>query len=435
VLYRYVAPRFAAKWSAAQASGVFEALTAADLIVPFDVVDAPEGVAGAHAVLQPLELPFMSWPWEWSFSALKQAAITTLAVAELSLDHGMVLKDATAFNIQFQGTHPLHIDTLSLEPYVEGAPWVAYQQFCQHFLAPLALAANVDHRLIDLSRVHVDGIPLDLAARLLPWKSRFTPALGMHIHAHAKSIGRHADSAPATGKGGASVSKKALRGMFDHLRTTIEGLEYTPAGTEWGDYYANTNYSEPALEHKARIVADLLPEGASMVWDVGANTGRFSRLALDRATTVVAFDIDPAAVEHGFVESAKRGERRMLHLRQDLTNPSSGYGWASRERDGLVERGPADAVMALALIHHLAIGNNVPLPMVAEFLSRSSPRAIVEWVPKSDSQVQRLLASRDDIFDDYTEAGFEAAMSTQFSVARRVPVPNTDRVLFSLERH
>jgi ribosomal protein L11 methylase PrmA len=347
----------------------------------------------------------------------------------------MALKDASAYNVQFHRGRPILIDTLSFERYEEGQPWVAYRQFCRHFLAPLALASLVDSRLLTLSRVNIDGVPLDLASRLLPSTTKFKPGLLAHIHVHAKSD--RPDSGGKKGGTGARLSKTGLLALVDSLKGTVEGLHWKPEGTEWADYYSDTNYSSGAMESKRsqvmKAVEGLDPKPLNC-WDLGANNGEFSRLVASQGIDTIAWDVDPAAVEKAYLAIREGGEGRIVPLVQDLTNPSPDLGWDSNERDGLIRRGPADLILALALIHHLAIGNNVPLGMIAEFFAQIGRFSIVEFVPKEDSQVQRMLVGRRDVFDGYTHEGWEAALEGRFEVLQRLPVADSVRTLYVLQR-
>ena len=380
----------------------------------------------AVAVLRPEVLPTISYPYEWSFSQLKDAALTTLEVARRALGKGMVLKDASAYNVQFLRGRPIFIDTLSFETYQEGEPWIAYRQFCGHFLAPLALMALVDIRLGGLLRTNLDGIPLDLASHLLPGMTRLKPGLTMHLHVHGRATNEKATETVRK----ANVSKTALLAILDSLKGTVEGLRWEPKGTQWADYYDETNYTDAAMTEKRRMVGAALEGLEGTCWDLGANTGEFSRIAAEKGLDTIAWDIDPGAVERAYAKK----DPGVLPLLQDLTNPSPSLGWAHTERDSLEARGPADVVLALALIHHLAIGNNVPLPDVAAYFARLGRRAVVEFVPKEDSQVRRLLGSRRDVFPDYHEAGFEAAVAEAFEIESREPIAGTARTLYRLRR-
>ncbi len=405
-------------------------------MVAHDAVDtalSPDGLA-AH-VLRPARVGFVSYPYEWSFSQLKDAALLTLKLQATAMRHGMSLKDATPYNIAFDAGRPVLIDTLSFERMPAGRPWVAYLQFCQSFLAPLALMSIVDIRLGHLQRSLLDGIPLDLASTLLPWSSRLRPGLMVHVHLHAAAQRKLAGRV-ASPDGGRKVAAHTIPALVDSLDRTVRGLQWTPRGTVWGDYYDGTNYTDAAFEDKRRIVQDAIDRLApASVWDLGANDGTFSRLASDRGIPTVAFDVDPSAVEKNYRRVVRDGERRLLPLLLDLTNPSGASGWANRERDSLAGRGPADLALALALVHHLAIAHNVPLPRIADYLASLARALVIEFVPKADSQVQRMLASREDVFADYTQEAFERAFAQRFHIEHAVPVAGALRTVYVMRRH
>lgn len=434
VLYRQVNRAYRPAYEALMASGLYARLVEKGALVAHEEVDlpAPEP-ALADRILRPEPLPFISYPYEWSFSQLKDAALLTLRIARRALAAGMTLKDASAYNIQFRDGRPVLIDTLSFDLHREGEPWEAYRQFCRHFLAPLALAAHVDVRLTQLLRANIDGVPLDLAARLLPAATRLDlTGLGLHIHTHARVQERTAAS-PASGGEGRKMSRKQLGLILEGLEATVEKLKWKPAGTEWGDYYQATNYSDEALRQKAELTGRMLAAAdPRLVWDIGANNGYFSRIAAGRGAFTVSSDIDPVAVEKNYLQVKAEKEKNLLPLLIDLTNPSPAIGWENRERSAFLERGPADLTLALALIHHLAIANNLPLAMLARFFAVRGKWALIEFVPKADSQVQRLLAARKDIFDAYDEPGFEAAFGEHFTIVEKTPIPGTVRTLYLL---
>jgi hypothetical protein len=437
VLYRQVNRLYRDHFELLTASGLQQELCEQKLLVPHEVVDLEPPVPETSlSVIRPSEIPFVSYPYEWSFSQVKDAALATLDIQRRALERGMSLKDASAYNIQFLDGRPTLIDTLSFERYHDGEPWVAYRQFCQHFLAPLALMAYRDVRLSQLFRLHIDGLPLDLASSLLPRRTKWRFSLLSHIHLHAAAQRRYADSAASgSAKAKPRVTKFALRGLIESLDGAIRRLRWMPGGSEWVDYYEEGHrYSDGGLDHKAEVVRGFIERvGPASVWDLGANTGRFSRLASERGIPTVAFDIDPGAVERNYLACRKSGETNLLPLVQDLTNPSPALGWSNHERMSFAERGPTGLVLALALVHHLAISNNVPLPRVASFLRGLSPFLVIEFVPKSDEQVRRLLASREDIFPDYTREGFEAAFGEKFRIAEAAQVRDSERRLYLME--
>ncbi len=435
VLYRQINQVYAADYAALMESGLYARLIKAGQIIPHEEVEQTPAIpALAFKVIRPERVRFISYPYEWSFGQWKEAALLTLSVQKRALKLGMSLKDASAYNIQFHHGKAVLIDTLSFEKYKEGEPWVAYRQFCQHFLAPLALMATRDIRLGQLLRVYIDGIPLDLAASLLPGRTRLNLGLLSHIHLHAGAQKRYAEVAVAEARGGRVMTKDALLALIESLRETVKKLEWKPAGTEWADYYSDNNYSDPAFDHKKVLVSNWLAKvQPKLVWDLGANTGVFSRLAAAAGAYVVASDIDPAAVELNYRQVKENKEENILPLALDLTNPSPAIGWNNSERDSYVQRGPADLVLALALVHHMAIANNVPLAKVAEFFAGCGKNLIVEFVPKSNSQVERLLRSREDIFHDYTRDGFERAFGEYYKIKESSEVRDSERWIYLME--
>jgi ribosomal protein L11 methylase PrmA len=438
-IYRQVNACFAKNFDSFLTSGLYEKLVSRGLLVSHEEVldDSVPGTPECHKIIKPQQIPFISYPYEWSFTQLKDAAMLTLRVQHEALKHGFTLKDASAFNVQFLESKPVFIDTLSFAAYVPGEPWVAYKQFCQHFLAPLALMAYTDIELAKLSMSHIDGVPLPLASKLLPFKTRINYSLATHIHLHSKIQQQHSDSA---GEGGSSskaksatVSERGMRALIESLAKAVEKLNWKMPETEWGDYYANTNYSDRAGEEKRALVdrfLETIPDPLSIVQDFGANTGEFSRIAAKHCALVVSQDIDPVAVELNYRERKANGPANILPLIQDFSSPSPAIGWGNAERSSFLERSHCDALLVLALIHHLAISNNVPLPNIAVLFSRITKWLVIEFVPKTDSQVARLLATREDIFVNYTQQGFEEAFSQHFSIVKSEPVPESERLLY-----
>ncbi len=437
VLYRQINQAYAEHYSRLMQSGLYEKLVGAGLLVRHEevAIAAPRPDL-AFRVIRPERIPFISYPYEWPFGLLKDAALATLAIHKQALEAGLILKDASAYNIQLLNGQPALIDTLSFEVYVDGQPWIAYRQFCQHFLAPLALMSYTDVHLGQLLRLYIDGVPLDLAARLLPTRARLNFGLLVHLFLHAGLQQSQADRQVRSGRSlNRGVTRQALLAMADNLEATVRKLTWKPTGTEWAEYYDHTNYTGAAFEQKRELVAQWIASVApSSVWDLGGNDGTFSRLASQKGIYTISFDIDPAAVERNYRTLRQDGDGHLLPLVQDLTNPSPAIGWHHRERDSLLGRGPAGMVLALALVHHLAISNNVPLPAVADFFADAAAWAIVEFIPKHDSQVQRLLQTRKDIFEHYCADDFEAAFGRRFQIRSKQPLKDSERCLYLMER-
>jgi hypothetical protein len=434
VLYRQVAARHAPDWQLFQSSGLYTDLVERGWLIEHK--PASVGLAyddTAWAVLQPRRLEFISYPYEWTFGMLRDAALLTLRAQAAALQVGMTLRDASAYNVQFEGSQPVLIDALSFGRRAEDEPWSAYRQFCQHFLAPLALMALRDVRLGLLLRDHINGIPLDLAARLLPATSRLRLGLATHLHLHARAQ----SGASSRGNGDRPrLSTGRLEALVDSLRSAVAGLRWEPAGTTWADYGETSSYTEIGAASKRSIVERMLVAagGRGWAWDIGANTGTFSRLAAGMGYRVLALDGDPAAAERNYRQLRSDGESAVTPLVVDLANPSPALGWAGVERQSLVARANANVVLALAVVHHLAIGNNVPLADIAALFADLGEHLITEFVPREDPRVAQLLAWRDDVFDDYHLDGFRAAFARHWQLIGEQPVEDSVRTLFHFRR-
>jgi len=415
-------------------SGLYDELVSKRLLVEHVEVDEePPEPALAYKVIQPELIEFLSFPYEWAFSELKDAALATLDAQRTALCHGMTLKDCSAYNVQFQRGRPILIDTLSLESYREGEPWTGYRQFCEHFLAPLSLMSLVDHRLGQLSRTNIDGVPLDLAVRCLPWTSRLRFGLALHLHLHQTFQRKHsgADKAPQAGK----MGSRALFGLVDSLESTIRGLRWKPEAGGWSTYYQEHLYTPDEFQQKERLVGGFIERtGARTVWDLGANTGHFSRLAAERGRSTIAFDLDPACVEQNYLDVKKSGETRLLPLLLDLFNPSPSLGWMNQERPSILDRGQPDLVLALALVHHLAIGGNQPMENLARLFLRLSSWLIIEFVPETDPQFRTLSARRRGIHHPYNRDHFEQCFDKYFISMAAEPLSDCGRTLYLMRR-
>ena len=442
IIYRQVNNSYKDHYDQLMSSGLYDSLTEKGWLIPHKEIDSPSNTnkndKDLYKTLYPEQISYVSYPYEWCFSQLKDAAILTLNIQQEALKYGMSLKDASAYNIQFHKGKIVFIDTLSFESYQEGNPWVAYRQFCQHFLTPLALITECDYRLIHLLRAYIDGIPLDLASQLLPIKSWFKYSLLAHIHLHSKTQKQFEDSGRKNNSAKeVSVSKLRLVGIISSLHSAVNSLSWKHADTEWGNYYSDTNYADDSMDKKGQLVSKLLDlcekSDGSIAADFGANTGKFSRIAINRGYYVLSYDIDEVAVDKNYQKMVRESEKMIYPLVLNITNPSPGLGWASTERTSFIARKKVHVGMTLALIHHIAISNNIPLPLIAELFSRICTYLIIEFVPKSDSQVKRLLSTREDVFPNYHHDGFESAFTNHFHIIEKIGIEDTERTLYLMK--
>ncbi|MDE2768113.1 MAG: class I SAM-dependent methyltransferase [Chloroflexota bacterium] len=430
--FRQVNRSYQATFATLMRSGLYATLVDRELLIAHEDADPGLGPEpDAVAVLRPEQLEFVSYPFEWSFSQLKASALTTLRVQRLALAHGLSLKDASAYNVQLHRGRPVLIDTLSFEPYEPGLPWVGYRQFCQHFLAPLALMAFRDIRLGTLLQRHLDGLPLDLAAGLLPWRTRLRPGLLMHLHLHSRAQARYADSDRTRASLAGRMSRRRLDALLESLESTVRRLSWNPAGTPWASYGDQSSYSDAAFADKERLVTEYAAQAATTsVWDIGGNVGVFSRIAAASGASVVSIDSDSGAVDLNYRQMAESGERNLFPIVADLTSPSPALGWDNCEVTALTERGPAGLLMALALVHHLAIGNNTRFERLAQFFAKLGRRLLIEFVPPDDPMAVRLLTMRNHTFPWYTQQEFEATFDRWFQIQRSDRIADSNRHLY-----
>jgi hypothetical protein len=437
VLYRQINRSYREDFDTLLHSGLYETLVQQRLLIPHEEVDIePFDPATVYKLIKPEPIPFLSFPYEWCFSTLKDAALTTLRIQRLSLKHGMILKDASAFNIQILQGKPILIDSLSFQRWVEGRPWDGYRQFCQHFLAPLALMAHKDIRLSKLLTSFLDGLPLDLASHILPIKTMGNFSLLTHIHLHSRLQKRAAKDVPQqVNLSPRKVTMNSLLGMTDDLQRAIKGLKWDPETTRWADYYETFSYTDESVSAKEALVESFIRKAKpNCIWDIGANTGHFSRIASGQGIFTVSMDFDPGAVEINYQKVTEQGEELVLPLVIDLMNPTPSLGWQLRERESILDRSPVDAIMALALTHHLAIGNNLPFSEIAGFFARLCQWLLIEFIPKDDIQVQRMLSVREDIFDLYQIDHFEEAFQAFFEIIEQTTLEGSSRVFYIMKK-
>ncbi len=427
---------YAEQWELLNTSGLASAAVERGLLLPFS--DAPV-LEGAWKTISVDKLPFVSYPYEWCFGQLKDAALHTLDLMDLALKHGMTLKDATAFNMQFLGSRPVFIDHLSFERHSLGRPWEAYLQFCMHFLAPLALIRYRGPLCGKVSSLWLGGVPLELTSSLLPLRTYLSPLLALHIHGHARMQKKHHDARKsADAVRSVRVGNDAVSKLCESLRMAVEGMRLPSLRTEWSHYYDDTNYTEAGAKDKAQFVDSVVADRRGrLAVDLGANTGEYSALLARTFDYVIAADLDHMAVEQHYARLRKQDNKRIFPMVLDLSNPSPGLGWGEEERDAFSGRCRADMLTALALIHHLTLGAGIPLRKVAEYFSRllvSNGCLLLEFVPLEDSQVKRLLAARDNVFPEYNLEGCLAAFEPYFELVRKHSVQDSVRTLLVLKK-
>ena len=401
--------------------------------------DWPAGLSDAAYVLEHEPIPFVSYPYEWSFSQLKAAALHHLDFQLMLLERDAVLTDASAYNIQFVGTKPNIIDLLSIAPYEEGAYWLGHRQFCEQFLNPLLLRANRGVAHNAWYRGSLEGISSIELASLLSFWDKLSWNVFVHVILLArmdKAALKDPDAAVQKVRSSRSLSKTAFRGILQSLHKWTAKLQPKNIGeTVWGEYASTHTYSDEEADLKRQCVEKFAAKvRPKTLIDIGCNTGDYSLAAIKGgAGYVIGFDFDQKAVEIANSRSAAN-DLPFLPLWMDAANPSPDQGWMQRERGGFSTRACADAMIALAFEHHLAIAKNVPLGQVVEWLVQLAPKGIIEFVPKQDSTIQRMLALRKDIFVDYTEESFVAHLGRVAKISDTQRVSANGRTLYTYER-
>lgn len=424
-------------------TGILETLAQAGMVLPFkqvcEEIPAPADLGDVKLWLETPRIPFVSFPYEWTFSALKAAALLHLDVHIAALEEGVTLSDASAYNIQFSGARPVFIDHLSFRRYREGEFWFGHRQFCEQFLVPLLLRSlfGIPHN--SWYRGNLEGIPVDAFSRMLRLRDIFNWDIFTHILVQSWFQRTNADgSTPLELMKMPSVSlpRSRYRRMLDKLRHWIARLcPADTAKTVWQDYETTHSYKSDEMVRKKSFVGQFIRNRQPrQLWDLGCNTGEFGTLALQEgAAYVVGFDVDHGALETCFTRASQKA-LALQTIFADLGNPSPNQGWRERERPGLQERKSADALIALALVHHLAIGKNIPLGQILEWLVRLAPAGVIEFIPKADPMVQRLLSLRGDIFPDYSMDHFSLELAKEAGIVKTLALSSNGRTLFWYER-
>jgi len=438
-VFRTVMPMAVADFDAVRQSGLTDELRTQNKLTGEEQVDATllgEFASDAHYVLEHPRLPFISYPYEWSFSALKAAALLHLDIQQRALKKNVALTDATAYNVQFIGHRPIFIDNLSFRRYVEGEYWAGHRQFFEQFVNPLLLRSVIGIPHNAWYRGELEGISAGDLSRILPWRSRLSWNILTNVFMQAR-LQSSSSSNAAIEKAAARKLPRIGYGQILHsLQKWISRLQ--PKGdskTVWQDYASDNSYADEEATNKRAFIAEFCQAvKPALILDIGCNTGDYSIHALENgAELAVGFDFDHGALEYGYQRAAS-DDRNFLPLHLDAANPSPDQGWAQSERMGLRQRARGDAVMGLALIHHLAIAKNLPLVEVIGWLVDMAPQGILEFVPKGDAMVQRLLQLREDLFDDYDQASFEKYLGERARIVKSETVSSGGRILYWFDR-
>ena len=432
---RVVNPIYFNQYNALSESGFFNKLFKNELLIPHEEISKTED----KVIIKAEKIPFVTYPYEWSFNMYKEAALLTLKLQKYSLENGFSLKDASAFNVTFHKGKAIFIDTLSFDFYIEDTPWRAYKQFITHFFGPLVLAHFHGADQLKLLSSFIDGISVKMISSMLPTRTKLNPLLYSNIHLLAKLEDKHNEDYKNESKV-AKLSKKGQLNIIESLYNYIKKLELKEK-SEWGNYYDKTNYSDNAFDEKSTIinnwVKDIEPK---TLIDVGGNDGTFVRKLDAAIDTALVGDIDNNAVDFNYKTMKQNQERFMLPFLLDVLNPAPSIGLNNEERDAFINRVKAlapDVTLALAVIHHISLSGNVPFARSAEFFAKFSKYLIIEFPKRNDSWVQRLLNNKAEFknhFEHYNLSNFENTYAEFFEVLETKAISNSERVMFFLKR-
>ena len=434
-LRRCILPLYFKQYRQLKETGFFKTLIAKGFLIAHEETS----VSDTKIVITPEAIPFVTNPYEWSFDQYKHAALHTLSIHKYALSKGFILKDASAYNVTFHKGKPIFIDTLSFDFYEENIPWRAYKQFVTHFLGPLVLATHHGTEIFKMMQTHIDGIPVQLIASLLPFKTKFSSVLYTNIHLLAKMENKHSKDYQAETKVG-TLSKKAQLNIVESLFDYIKNLKLKEE-SEWGDYYTKTNYEQRAFETKKAMVREwILPIKPNKLIDIGGNDGTFARTVINEIPHIIVTDIDANAVNRNYLQAQQNNESNMLTFVSDVLQPAPGIGFKNTERASLLERLKEyrpDVTLALAVIHHITLSGNVLFEKSAAFFASFSKELIIEFPTREDSWVDSLLIRKREFinhFDFYNESVFEVTYQRYFELVKKQPISGTKRILFHFKR-
>ncbi len=386
-----------------------------------------------EAFLRHEPIPLISYPYEWSFGMLKDAALLQIELLLAALDEDMILKDSSAFNIQWKGAHPVYIDIPSFEKLSPGEPWIGYRQFCQMFLYPLMLQAYKNVPFQPWFRGNIDGLDPEYFHNMMSARDLLRPGVFVHAYLQAKAQMKYGDNPGDIKKNlsDAGFNREMIKNNVKGIQKIIRRLSWTRSTSQWSHYANEHSYSDSDHEAKKSFVGTIISsQHWKVVWDIGCNTGIFSRIAAQNSEYVLAMDGDHLAVEFLYQELKKEEHSRILPLVFNVADPSPCLGWRGLERKALSERGKPELTLCLALIHHIVITANIPLKEFIDWLGSLGSALIIEFVTREDPMVKKLLRNKEDTYTDYDVSNFEHCLSGVFDVTRREELFSGTRILY-----
>ena len=438
-VYRGLSEQALENWDLLASKAFFKEYRQKGLIIATETVDLEKEISTStfadhwFAFLKHQPIPFISYPYEWSFGMLKDAALLQLDLLSAALAEDMILKDSTPYNIQWQGSNPVFIDIPSFEKLNTGAPWAGYRQFCEMYLFPLMLTAykNIFH--IPLLRGNLEGIPLDQMNSLLSVRDYLRPGMLFHVYLHLKAQSKYSNAKQdiKADLKESGFHKSLIEANVKRLRKLVQNLDWKILKTEWSHYSSFRTYSDSELAMKKDFVRKAAAtQQWKLAWDLGCNTGEFTQIISDHCEYVVGMDIDPLAIEFFYQNLKKTGVKTILPLVNNIADPSPGLGWMNLERKILRDRGTPNLILCLALIHHIVLSANIPLKGFIQWLASLGGALIIEYVTKDDPMVKVLLQNKEDNYSDYNQEHFESCLKEFFDIKASQPLESGTRIIY-----
>ena len=437
-VFRGLSKQALKEWEALSSTEFFKRLTLQGKLIHTERIDSASMAKSAkdenwEAVLKHQPIPFISYPYEWSFGMLKDAALLQLDLMQEALEEGMILKDASAFNFQWMGARPIFIDIPSFEKWHPGEPWAGYRQFCQMFLYPLFLQAYKDLSFQPWLRGNIEGIESEQCNNIMSMRDCIRPGVFTHVFLQSKIQAKYSQTQRDVKKDLLAVgfNKNLIMANVKRIYKMIQGLTWNRSKSAWSSYGTTHNYTDVDFEMKQAFIRQIVGQRPwHLVWDMGCNTGIFSKIASENSDYVVAMDTDQLSIEHFYQSLKTEGNTKILPLVVNLADPSPGLGWKGLERKALVDRGKPDLTLCLALIHHIVITANVPLREFIKWLAGLGTDLVIEYVTKDDPMVKGLLRNKKDNYTDYEQDYFEKCLSLSFNVDQQSQLHSGTRILY-----
>ena len=433
--YRRINPVFFKEYNQAKSEGIYQKLFDKGWLIPHKEISSSDD----KIIIQPEQLGFITYPYEWSFTQYKHAAQLTLRIQIFLLENDFSLKDASAFNIAFHKGKAIFIDTLSIEKYKENTPWRALKQFNEHFFGPLLLAQKHGGSFLKTLQYSINGIDLKEVKRQLNFTARFNPIIYSHIHLLSKFQDKNQDETDENKE--IHLSKASQIKMLKALEQHIDAMT-SVENTEWSSYYNEINYQETSFQIKKELIKEWCSDvNAAKVIDLGGNDGTFAKELLPQTDQIIVSDIDQPAIDQCYLNMLQSKEQKIIPMVCDLMQPSPSIGFHNSERDSFTSRVinfKPDVSMALALIHHITLTGNVPFEMSAAYFAQLSKYLIIEFPDRTDSWVTYILDSKREtrhLFDGYNSSAFAKAYQKEFKLVKSEKIQGTERTLFLFERH